>query len=103
MRPTKVGEVIQIEDQPTQQQTREPSQLRQASRCLAKTRRGTPCQSPATKHGRCRMHGGAPRTGAPSGKANGNWKHGRYSKESTELRRLLRQLTREAKDTLATF
>src|SRR3954469_3344128 len=64
-----------------QQQT-EPAQLRLASRCLAKTRRGTPCQSPATKHGRCRMHGGAPGTGAPTGKANGNWKHGQYSKES---------------------
>jgi len=49
------------------------------------------------------MHGGAPGTGAPTGKANGNWKHGRYSKESTDLRRLLRQLTREAKDTLARF
>jgi hypothetical protein len=37
------------------------------------------------------MHGAAPGTGAPSGEGNGMWKHGRYTKESTELRRLLRQ------------
>ena len=29
-----------------------------APRCGAKTRAGTPCQSPAMKNGRCRMHGG---------------------------------------------
>src|SRR5258706_15247306 len=52
------------------------AKLRQALRCLAKTRRGTLCQSPQTKHGRCRLHGGAPGTGAPSGKRNGSWKHG---------------------------
>ena len=27
-------------------------------RCRARTRRGTECQSPAMKNGRCRMHGG---------------------------------------------
>jgi hypothetical protein len=30
-----------------------------AARCGAKTRRGTSCQSPAMRNGRCRMHGGA--------------------------------------------
>ena len=50
-----------------QPSTPEPSPLRRAQRCLARTRRGTPCQSPATRHGRCRMHGGAPGTGAPKG------------------------------------
>ena len=29
-----------------------------APRCGAKTRAGSPCQSPAMKNGRCRMHGG---------------------------------------------
>ncbi len=67
----------------------------------AKTRRGTLCQSPQTKHGRCRLHGGAPGTGAPSGKRNGSWKHGRYSQESIELRRLIRKLMREARATMA--
>ncbi|WP_347264297.1 HGGxSTG domain-containing protein, partial [Nitrobacter sp.] len=27
-------------------------------RCHARTRAGTPCQSPAMANGRCRMHGG---------------------------------------------
>ena len=40
-------------------------------RCLAKTRRGTPCQNPAIRgRGRCKLHGGrttGPRT--PQGKA----------------------------------
>jgi hypothetical protein len=54
-----------------------------------------------SKHGRCRLHGGAPGTGAPSGKRNGSWKHGRYSQESIELRRLIRKLMREARATMA--
>ena len=29
-----------------------------ALRCGAKTRKGTPCQCPAMKNGRCRLHGG---------------------------------------------
>jgi hypothetical protein len=29
-----------------------------AARCGAKTRRGTLCQCPAMKNGRCRLHGG---------------------------------------------
>src|SRR5438093_117507 len=44
----------------------------------AKTRRGTPCQSPAVRgKRRCRMHGGATGSGAPSGKRNGNYRNGR--------------------------
>jgi hypothetical protein len=44
-----------------------------ATRCGAKTRRGTACQSPAVRgKRRCRMHGGAPGSGAPSGWRNGN-------------------------------
>jgi hypothetical protein len=49
------------------------------------------------------MHGGAPGTRAPSGERNGMWRHGRYSKEAMAVRRLLRQLTRDAKDMLATL
>jgi hypothetical protein len=49
----------------------QPSHLRLAPRCLAKTRRGTACQSPQTKHGRCRIHGGGYGTGAPKGPRNG--------------------------------
>ena len=39
--------------------------------------RGSPCQSPAMKNGRCRMHGG-PSLGAPKGNKNA-LKHGRYT------------------------
>ena len=55
-------------------------------RCLAKTRRGTKCQSAAYKHnGRCRLHGGLS-TGArtPEGLqriSEANLKHGRHTKD----------------------
>ena len=59
--------------------------LSKAPRCGARTRRGTPCQSPAMPNGRCRMHGG-PSTGprTPEGQERSrkaNWKHGRYSRK----------------------
>ena len=54
-------------------------------RCLAKTRRGTPCQNPAIRgRNRCKLHGGrstGPKTEA--GKARvvaAHWKHGRRSR-----------------------
>jgi hypothetical protein len=59
--------------------------MQQARRCLARTRHGTPCQSPAMKNGRCRMHGG-PSPGAPGGNKNA-YKHGRYTAEAIARRR----------------
>ena len=56
-----------------------------APRCGARTRSGTPCKSPAMPNGRCRMHGGRS-PGAPSGPANGMWKHGLRSAEVIERR-----------------
>ena len=61
-------------------------------RCLAKTRKGTPCQRPAFKHnGRCSLHGGLS-TGAKT--ADGlkkisdvNLKHGKYTKDKLEAQR----------------
>jgi hypothetical protein len=45
--------------------------------CGAKTRKGTPCQSPpVTGKSRCRMHGGAEGSGAPPGSRNGAYRHG---------------------------
>ena len=69
-------------------------------RCGAKTRRGTPCQKPAlTGNARCQLHGG--RGGAPSGPANGNYRHGKYTKKRMAIRReqsaQLRELERLAK------
>lgn len=58
-------------------------------RCLARTRRGTACQCPAMKNGRCKLHGGKS-TGAP-GNRNA-WKHGLRSLEMERLRALARAL-----------
>ena len=61
-------------------------------RCLAKTHRGTECQSAACKHnGRCRLHGGLS-TGArtPEGLqriSEANIKHGRQTKDKLEANR----------------
>src|SRR5712671_576218 len=69
-----------------------------ATRCGAKTRRGTACQSPAVRgKRRCRMHGGAPGSGAPSGRRNGNYRHGHFTAEAKERRRRLGSLIREAR------
>ena len=61
-------------------------------RCLAKTRRGTKCQSAAYKHnGRCRLHGGLS-TGARTAEglqriSEANLKHGRQTKEKLKAQR----------------
>jgi hypothetical protein len=39
------------------------------------------------------MHGGADGSGAPEGSKNGNYKHGRYTKEVAATRRWLREAT----------
>jgi hypothetical protein len=66
-------------------------------RCGARTRSGAACRSaPVSGRRRCRMHGGAAGSGAPRGARNGNYKHGRYTKEVAATRQWLR----EAIDTL---
>ncbi|WP_405051437.1 HGGxSTG domain-containing protein [Sphingomonas sp.] len=69
-----------------------PERLTQSPRCLARTRSGTECQSPAV-HGRkrCRMHGGT-NPGAPAGNRNA-WKHGSRSAETIALLSLLREFS----------
>jgi hypothetical protein len=69
-------------------------------RCGAKTRSGKPCSSPAV-HGkkRCRMHGGAPGSGAPRGNQNAR-KHGLYTKAAIEERRQVRALIRQSRQLL---
>jgi uncharacterized protein YjcR len=52
----------------------------------------SPCQSPAMKNGRCRMHGG-PSPGAPKGNRNA-LKHGRYTAQAMERRREIAALLR---------
>lgn len=72
--------------------------MRDSPRCGARTRKGTPCQSPAVKgKTRCRMHGGAPGSGAPKGNRNA-LKHGLYTAEAREMKKLVRSLTRRTRD-----
>ena len=74
--------------------------MRQACRCSARSKRsGKPCQSPAVRgYSVCRMHGA--RGGAPRGNRNA-FKHGLYSAEVIEMRRVVAALTRQARETLA--
>jgi uncharacterized protein YjcR len=68
-----------------------------SQRCGAKTRSGKPCRSPAVSgKTRCRMHGGAPGSGAPHGNQNA-LKHGRYTRQAIEERRALRDLLRRSR------
>lgn len=68
-----------------------------APRCLARTRSGTECQSPAVKgKRRCRMHGGKG-SGAPEGNRNA-WKHGARSAKAQRAAALVRAMARLLKD-----
>jgi len=74
-------------------------------KCGAKTRSGNPCENWAMTNGRCRMHGGKS-TGArtPEGRERiriARTKHGRYSAEAIESRRLLRAFLRYTNDLMA--
>lgn len=71
-----------------------------APRCGARTRKGCLCQSPAMANGRCRMHGGAS-PGAPKGRANGNYRNGRWTAEAVEARREMAELVRECREHVA--
>jgi glucans biosynthesis protein len=66
-------------------------------RCGARIRSGKPCRAPAVNgKKRCRMHGGAPGSGAPYGNQNA-LKHGRYTREAIAQRRKRRRQFRELK------
>ena len=76
-----------------------PGDFSKAPRCGAKTRRGTACQCPAMRNGRCRRHGGlstGPKT--PEGLERirrAATKHGRYSRAAKAERRHLSQLLKD--------
>ena len=69
--------------------------MHQSPRCHARTRTGTPCQSPAMANQRCRMHGGKA-LGAPMGNSNA-LKHGRFTATSLSRRRQIGELIRTMK------
>jgi hypothetical protein len=60
----------------------------ETGQCGAKTRSGGRCKrSPTPGKARCRLHGGAPGSGAPCGERNGSWKDGRWSRVATPEQR----------------
>ena len=69
-------------------------------RCGARTRDGRPCRNhPIRRRQRCRLHGGAPGTGAPRGNVNAV-KHGRTTAAALAARRAIARLIRASKRTL---
>lgn len=74
-----------------------------APRCKATSKRTRqPCKAPAVRGWSvCRFHGA--HGGGPKGKANGAYRHGRYTREALAMRRALSVLLRESRATLATI
>src|SRR5688572_6199250 len=75
-------------------------------RCEAKRKRDAePCQAPAMKNGRCRVHGGrstGPKTAVGLARSRrSNWKHGYYSAEAGAERAKARASLRELRHWLA--
>jgi len=71
--------------------------MRQALRCRARSKRsGKRCRSPAVRGSSvCRMHGAG--GGAPQGNRNA-LKHGLYTVEAIETRRMVAALTKQARE-----
>jgi len=69
-------------------------------RCGAKIRSGGLCRSPAV-HGkqRCRMHGGAPVSGAPRANQNAR-QHGLFTREAIAERKQIQALLADARKLL---
>jgi hypothetical protein len=66
-------------------------------RCGAMTRSGKPCNSPAVRgKKRCRMHGGAPGSGAPLGNQNA-LKHSVYTRKALDEHRSVQELLRQSR------
>lgn len=70
-------------------------------RCGAKTRKHTACLSPAVNgKNRCRMHGGAKGSGAPTGNQNA-LKYGEHTREPKAQRKEVRTLIKSCRDFMA--
>jgi hypothetical protein len=69
-------------------------------RCGAKTRSGAPCRAPALRgKRRCRMHGGAPGSGAPKGNHNAR-RRGLFTGKAIAERKQIEALLGEARELL---
>ncbi len=70
-------------------------------RCSARSKRtGERCRAPAvTGWSVCRFHGAG--GGRPTGKRNGNYKHGLFTAENVHMRRTISALVRASRQSLA--
>jgi len=72
-------------------------------RCGANIRSAGSCRSPAVRgKRRCRMHGGAPDSGAPRGNRNAR-KHGLFTGDAIAGRRQIQALLADARKLLQTM
>jgi hypothetical protein len=72
-------------------------------RCGAKTRKQTPCLSPAVQgKKRCRMHGGASGSGAPTGNRNA-LKNGHTTRKAKAERREIKVLIKQCREFMDDF
>jgi hypothetical protein len=95
-----LGSTLPFEDPMAGTYKRNTVAMMMSPRCGAKTRAGTPCQSPAVSgKRRCRMHGGARGSGAPKGNQNA-LKHGTYTRAAIRQRAELRELIKEGEQLL---
>jgi hypothetical protein len=77
--------------------------MRASPRCGAKIRSGGSCRSPAVRcKKRCRVHGGAPGSGAPRGNRNA-LRHGLFTRDAIAERKQIRALLGEARKLLQTM
>ena len=85
------------DDNPMRPAIGRAQRLAKAPRCraMAKTTRHR-CKAPAVTGWQvCRMHGAG--GGAPSGPANGRWRHGERSRSAEAFRREIAELVAEAR------
>ena len=87
---------------PGQNNESEPSPKRRANAGEPSLRRENTfwqtCRAPAVRgKKRCRMHGGAPGSGAPLGNSNA-LKHGHHTRRRIEERRQVQNLVRQARE-----
>src|SRR5262245_50565246 len=77
--------------------------MNSAPRCSATSKRSRlKCRAPAVRGWKvCRFHGAW--GGAPKGKANVAWRHGRYTEDTMTVRREVTQLLRIARKTAASI
>ena len=75
--------------------------FQKSPRCTATSKRTRqPCQAPAVRgYTVCRFHGA--KGGAPKGRRHGQYKHGHYSQEATDVRRSISALLSESRKQLA--